>query len=384
MAAGKSFDCIIIGGGIVGLAHALAASRAGLRVAVVERNARAIDASIRNFGFITITGQQAGITWRRALRARDVWADLLARAGIELHHRGLLVAARRKEALAVLEEFAAGPMGAGCRVLGRAEIAAGGPALRDDLLGALHSPHELRVESREAVGQLTAFLAAQGVTFLNRVAAQAVAEGLVETSVGTLFAPHIVVCPGTDLATLFPDILARRQITLCKLHMMRVADPGWRLPGAVMSDLGLVRYLGYAGCASLPALEMRLRDEQPQELADGVHLIVVQGSDGSLVVGDSHHYSDAPDPFQPAAVDALILGELSAVLNLPAPRVVERWVGVYPSGPEVCFTEAPLSGVRLVLVTSGTGASTAFGLAEETIADMLGLPQPAHAVGAMG
>ena len=150
-----------------------------------------------------------------------------------------------------------------------------------------------------------------------------------------------------------------------------------------MSDLGLVRYLGYAGCPSLPSLEARLRAEQGQELADGVPLIVVQGADGSLVVGDSHHYSDAPDPFQPEAVDALILGELSAVLNLPAPRVVERWVGVYPSGPEVCFTEAPLPGVRLVLVTSGTGASTAFGIAEETIADLLGQSPPPHAEGPM-
>ena len=383
MTTPNSFDFIVVGGGIVGLAHALAASRAGLRVAVVERNARAIDASIRNFGFITITGQQAGLTWRRALRARAVWADLVERASIAVHHHGLLVCARRPEAMAVLEEFAAGPMGAGCRVLGQAEATASSPALRGDLVGALRSPHELRVESREAVGQVTAFLAGQGVTFLNRVTAHGVAEGRVETSAGTLFAPHVVVCPGTDLATLFPDVMARRQTTLCKLHMMRVADPGWRLPGAVMSDLGLVRYLGYAGCPSLPALEARLRAEQGQELADGVHLIAVQGADGSLVVGDSHHYSDAPDPFQPEAVDALILGELSAVLNLPAPRVVERWVGVYPSGPEVCFTEAPLPGVRLVLVTSGTGASTAFGIAEETIADLLGQSPPPHAEGPM-
>ena len=31
-----------------------------------------------------------------------------------------------------------------------------------------------------------------------------------------------------------------------------------------------------------------------------------------------------------------------------------------------------MSGVRLVTVTSGTGASTAFGLAEEVIADLYG------------
>jgi hypothetical protein len=60
--------------------------------------------------------------------------------------------------------------------------------------------------------------------------------------------------------------------------------------------------------------------------------------------------------------------------------VIERWVGVYPSGPDAAFIEPVLQGVRLVLVTSGTGASTAFALAEETIADLLGQPPPAHTV----
>jgi hypothetical protein len=50
--------------------------------------------------------------------------------------------------------------------------------------------------------------------------------------------------------------------------------------------------------------------------------------------------------------------------------VVERWTGLYPSGTEDAFFEAVAPGVRLVSVTSGTGASTAFGLAEEVLADL--------------
>lgn len=371
------FDCVIVGAGIIGLAHALAAARHGMRVAVLERDAQAIGASIRNFGFVTVTGQQEGITWRRALRSRAVWAELAPLAGIEVLHRGLLMCARRPEALRCIEEFAAAPMGVGCRVmLGNALS----HPLRNDLLGALESPHELRVESRTAVPLLTAWLQeAHKVTLLPRVAVHAVATGRVETSSGSFEAPHIVVCPGSDLVTLFPDIMARRQITLCKLHMLRVANPGWRLPAAVMSDLGLVRYLGYAGCPSLPALHARLEAEQAAWLADGVHLIAVQSADGSLVVGDSHHYADSPDPFQPHEVDDRMLAELSTVLDLARPEVIERWIGVYPTGPDVAFHETPMPGVRLVMITSGTGASTGFAIAEETIADLLALPAPEHA-----
>lgn len=361
----QRYDCAIVGAGIVGLAHALVALRAGLRPLVIEREARAIGASIRNFGFVTVTGQEAGDCWRRARRARDIWAEVAPQAGIAVHHRGLVFAARRPEALACLEEFTQGPMGEGCRMLSAAEAAASG-ALRPDLAGAMHSPHELRVESRDAIPRLAAWLEAQGVGFRRLTAVTGIEPGRLHTTAGTIAAERIIVCPGTDLRTLFPESFTRRGVTLCKLHMLRVAAPGFALPGAVMSDLGLVRYLGYKDCASLPRLGARLRAEQAAELENGIHLIVVQGADGSLVVGDSHHYADSPDPFQPAEVDDLILAELSAVLDLPRPQVLERWVGVYPSGPDTAFIEAPMPGVRLVSVTSGTGASTAFGLAEDT------------------
>ena len=62
----SSFDVIVVGAGIVGLAHAYEAARKGLKVCVVERDAACVSASIRNFGFVTVTGQGAGDTWRRA------------------------------------------------------------------------------------------------------------------------------------------------------------------------------------------------------------------------------------------------------------------------------------------------------------------------------
>ncbi len=52
------------------------------------------------------------------------------------------------------------------------------------------------------------------------------------------------------------------------------------------------------------------------------------------------------------------------------PPVIERWTGLYPSGPEDAFVDEAGPGIRLVSVTSGTGASTAFGLAGEVLAGM--------------
>jgi hypothetical protein len=47
-------------------------------------------------------------------------------------------------------------------------------------------------------------------------------------------------------------------------------------------------------------------------------------------------------------------------------QVLDRWLGWYPvGGPDDALVLSPEPGLRVVSVTSGTGASTAFGLAEE-------------------
>jgi len=121
------------------------------------------------------------------------------------------------------------------------------------------------------------------------------------------------------------------------------------------------------------ALRVRLRTEQPGQLEQGVHLIVVQSEDGSLVVGDSHHYGPTPDPFAHAAVDRLILDEFEAVFGRAAPPVLERWTGTYASAEgRTVIVDAPAPGVRLVMVTTGAGASTGFALGEEVVTDLFG------------
>ena len=101
----KNYDLIVVGAGIVGLAHAYTAATRGRSVLVIERDGACLGASIRNFGFVTITGQRAGAHWRRAMRSRDVWAEIAPKAGIDVLHAGLWLTARRPAAAAVLEAF---------------------------------------------------------------------------------------------------------------------------------------------------------------------------------------------------------------------------------------------------------------------------------------
>ena len=371
----RAYDLAVVGAGIVGLACALAAARRGKRVVVIYRDAQANGASVRNFGFITVSGQARGEMWRRALRSRDIWEEVAAETGIRIPHRGLLLTARRPESVAVLEAFLRTEMGDECRLLDAGEVRRDHPDLAaPELLAALWSPHELRVESRQAIPALAAWLEARhGVAFRRETAVQGVETAKVLTARGVIEAEAVAVCPGDDLVSLFGERIAAHGVTRCKLQMLRLADPGFRLPAGVMSDLGLARYAGYAALPEAEALRARLRAEQPGQVEHGVHLIVVQNADGSLVVGDSHHYAPTPDPFAHEAIDRLILDEFEAVFGRPAPPVLERWTGTYASARD-CTTivDAPAPGVRLVMVTTGAGASTGFALGEEVMADLFG------------
>jgi FAD dependent oxidoreductase TIGR03364 len=299
-------------------------------------------------------------------------------AGLQVEQRGLYLTARSSEAMAVIGGFLETEMGEGCALLTpdafrRAARGLGGP----DLQGALYSPHELRLESRTAIPALTAWLkSALDIVFFNETVVFDASPPRLRTSRGVIEAAAAVACPGEDFVTLYPHRIAAYGLRKCRLSMLKLADPGVKLPGALMSDLSLTRYQGYAALPQARALEARLRQDQTSHYDNGVHLIVAQGADGGLIVGDSHHYDHLPAPFAPADAERDILDEYARATGRAAPPVLERWTGVYPSADDRTYLiDAPEPNVRLVIVTSGTGASTGFAIAERVIGDLFNLSQ---------
>ena len=223
-----------------------------------------------------------------------------------------------------------------------------------------------------AIPTLAAWLAREfGVRFLWETAVRKVDTPTVHTSHGPVTASAVVACPGDDLETLYPERIRAARISRCTLQMLRLESPGFSLPGTVMSDLSLVRYEGFASLPAAVALRQRLLLEQAECFEHGIHLLIAQSGDGSLVVGDSHHYGPAPFIFAQERVSELLLEELAAVTGQAAPRVRERWTGTYcVADRRPTFIEAPTPQTRLVMVTSGIGASTGFAIGEQVIADL--------------
>jgi FAD dependent oxidoreductase TIGR03364 len=183
----------------------------------------------------------------------------------------------------------------------------------------------------------------------------------------------VAICPGDDLETLFPERIKAAGVSRCTLQMLRLGSPGFALPGTLMSDLSLVRYKGFAALPEASVLQQRLMEEQPEYFRHGIHLLVAQGADGSLVVGDSHHYGPAPVIFAEERIYELLLDEYQAVTGQRAPPIRERWTGTYAVAEgRTVLIESPSSQTRLVMVTSGIGASTGFAIGEQVITSLFG------------
>ena len=118
------FDLAVVGAGIVGLSCARAAALKGLRVVVIDRDAQANGASVRNFGFVTVTGQERGEAWNRARRSCAIWQQIAEEAGIPILQRGLWMTVRRPEALPLVEAFLRTEMGEGCEILSQGAMRA--------------------------------------------------------------------------------------------------------------------------------------------------------------------------------------------------------------------------------------------------------------------
>jgi FAD dependent oxidoreductase TIGR03364 len=379
----KTYDLLVVGAGIVGLAHAYEASKRGLTVAVVEKNSRCVGASIRNFGFITVSGQSSRDTWRRAMYSRNVWHEITQKAGIPIIHNGSWVVCNRSEAFDVAHAFLKTEMGEGCElfssddfsVLPRLGIKNIDSLRLKQIAGLLYSPYEFRVESKEAIPQLASYLQTTiGVDFYWETEVLSIDGSSVHTSNNQFDAQRIVVCPGAELTGIAKPYIEKHDLKLCTLQMLRIqVQEGFILPGSVMTDNSLARYLGWSELPEAKALKERIAIEMPEYVKEGIHLIVVQSADGSLVVGDSHRYGSSENVFASDKIEQLIIELMYRVLSITEHTVIERWTGVYPvSNAFDALIEKVSPTMRVVIVSSGTGASTAFGLAKDNFDEWLG------------
>jgi FAD dependent oxidoreductase TIGR03364 len=181
-------------------------------------------------------------------------------------------------------------------------------------------------------------------------------------------ARHVFICSGSDLRTLFPEQFQQAGLIHCKLQMLRTeAVENTVLPMAVASGLSLRRYPSFQICPSWSRLQEEAID--PEVSNRGIHVLLVQDPDTSLVLGDSHEYAvEDHDERLESRTEQLILAEARRLLRLPHWRVAQRWQGTYTLHPERPLFSETLDGrIHLLTGIGGKGMTTGPALARESI-----------------
>ncbi len=369
---------IVIGAGIVGLATARALAIKGYSVKIIERNHKAVGASVRNFGMVWPIGQPDGALYERALRSKSIWQSLCSEAGIWYNNAGSVHLAHNEDEWVVLKELYevfnnTRPVqlidaSTTKQVCPAAEIAG--------LLGALYSTDEMIVNAVEAIGTLPEYLSEKyGVEFLWGKCVSDIAETTAYVGNNeTHEADIIFVCSGADFETLYPDEFAALPLTKCKLQMMRLANqPGnWSMGAALCGGLSLIHYKSFTAANSLQQLKEKYETEMADYLEYGIHVMACQNNLGQITVGDSHEYGKTADPFDRTEINQLILDYLEKISCFKNNQIIQSWNGIYPklTNGDTDIYLSPEQGVYILNGLGGAGMTLSFGLAEEITASL--------------
>lgn len=382
---GQAVDVVVVGAGIIGLAHAAHAVANGLTVTIIERDHHAAGASVRNFGHCCITAQ-SGELYELARTSRKYWLEFAEQAGFWAVESGAVVLARTDAEMAVLRELSAARESGQVQLLSpdatreRLDPVAAGPhdggTPQGDwpgLIGGAFLRDDLRVDPRTTVAKLAEWLSRQpGVELHWNTAALGFSQSpdgvTVQTSRGALQAKQVFVCVGHDVDYLFPDLAAEHRIQRCALQMSLAAGPaGVRFTPAVLTATSMLRYPAFTDMPAAEALRSEVEAKQPELLDIGANVMFTQRPDGTIILGDSHHYHRTADPFLDETVTDALNNDISGRIGRPL-EIIERWQGIYASSDVAPILVRDIQpGVTVVSVTSGVGMTLSFGLAHRNV-----------------
>lgn len=378
---------VIVGSGVIGLAHAAEALERGYQVTVIDRDHRAIGASVRNFGHICITAQ-GGAAYDLARTGRSIWLKRANQAGFWLTESGTVVMATTEKEISLLSQFHDVRRESSSWVSSPDLANTFGIHNRQDHSQGLHLHEDLRVNPREVVPKVVSWLEGEGVQFQWGTLVTGFDDHQVFTSRGPIETDRIVVTVNHDLDHLFPNMGKEFDLQRCALQMLRVepATPQ-HLRSAVLSGTSMLRYDGFQNLPARQEVYDEIDSQRSILLASACNLMATQLPDGSLLLGDTHVYGNTVGPFMSGEWAEMLLTAGAELLGFEFSRISEYWQGTYLSsqlggldadsqatggdsstgasyGRGQLLHHRPLPHIDVVSALSGIGMTTAFGLAD--------------------
>ncbi len=383
----NEFDIIVIGGGILGIAHAYHCLQAGMKVALIERDAYPTGATIRNFGQVVPSGMDR--KWQQYGReSLKVYKEIQSKADISVREEGSIYLASNTEEIQLLEELASinRENGYSSVLWTKDQCLDRYPNLREGYVKAgLFFPQEVKVDPRVAAKRIIQYCIAEwGLTYLSRraiidIAAVPGQQILTDNLGETYRCKKTFLCGGTEFQLLFPEIFNQSDLVRVKLQMMETVPQKQQvIPGSVLSGWTIRRYESFHECPSFAAIKAQ-EDPDAYHLKYGIHILFKQSPDGGVIIGDSHEYASVKDGETFALgtdneINCFILSQAQRIFQLEDWQILRTWVGEYSQCKEQdIFNETVENDIHIVTGIGGKGMTGSLGYAKENVRNLLSL-----------
>ena len=381
----EKFDVIIIGGGILGIAHAYHSLKAGLKVALIEKDRYPRGATVRNFGQIVPSGMDA--KWQAYGReSLKVYKEIQALIDISVRQEGSIYIAHDQEELQLIEELASinREKGYTSELYTKAQCLERYPGLKSSYaIGGLFFPEEINLDPSIAAQRIIDYCVDQlGLNYFpNRTISTIEAINgsiqVLSTSNQLFNAEKVFLCSGTEFQLLFPEVFAQSDIKLVKLQMLEtVAQPKQRIPGSILTGWTIRRYESFSECPSYAAIKAK-EDAESYQRKWGVHILFKQSPDGSIIIGDSHEYASVLDKDHlhfdmDNTLNCFILSQAQRIFDIEDWQIKRYWNGFYcQCNTQDIFNHTIDDNIHIITGIGGKGMTGSFGYAKENIQQTL-------------
>lgn len=378
----QKYDLIIVGGGILGLSHAYHALLKKKKVLLLEKNGKAMGASIRNFGQIVPSGFSA--TWQGYGRSSvHHYLNIAKKADIAIRQEGSIYIASDDEEIQLLEElhninhFNDYPS----QLLTAEECIKRYPTLSKEYCkAALFYPDEINADPQKTIPALTLFLiknlgldVAYNRTVID-IYTNAHEVIAFDHQGDKWLAGQLILCNGDEFSTLYPELFAESDITLVKLQMMETVPQKetLKIPGSILTGWTIRRYESFQECPSYQAIKSRENDQDFQRRF-GVHILFKQTAKGSIILGDSHEYADVNHRddlrlFETnEVINSFMVDAASAIMNMDY-KITRTWIGCYSQCKSGEIYHRTIEDrIHIVTAIGGKGMTGSLGWSEEHI-----------------
>jgi len=377
----SKYDLIVVGAGALGTFHAFHAAAAGKRVLLVEKDQRPVNATVRNFGMVIASGM-SGKWFDYGVYGTELYKSIQQRFDVSVRNNGSVYIASDDDEQQLLHELKAtyDTKGYKAELLSQTQLLAKYPAMKASYCReALYFPEEVSVEPNLFIHKVHEYMLSSFTNFEMKRATVVTDCSVSGSDVAVtiacgerLLAERAIIASGHEFRLLFPALFKEQKLSVSKLQMLRTKPlPGLAMAGNIGTGLSIRRYEAFTECPGFA--NMKTPDHLLELESYGIHILLKQAIDGTVIIGDSHEYAKIGEEENLGYqlnqhINDLMLKEASRIADFDMTNLSESWAGYYGlHDKEEIFEHAIEDKIFITVGIGGKGMTCSAGYAQENI-----------------